>query len=456
MTASVNTLQAIRRALADHHTSSAALVSDAIARACDPGGEGVRAFLSVDTSAATERARELDRNPALAENAPLRGIPISIKDLLDVAGQPTWAASATMCDAEPAARDAEAVRRLRLAGAVLVGRTNLSEFAFSGVGTNPAFGTPRNPFDRAAARIPGGSSSGAAVSVADGMAAAAIGSDTGGSVRIPAALCGLAGFKPTQLRVPLDGVLPLSPTLDSVGPIAASIRCCASVDAVLTHNTAALRVPPLESVSVAVPRDVVLDDLDPDVAEAFTYALRVMRQAGCRITDVAWPELGEIRGMLQQGSIVAAEAYAWHRKRLQERGAQYDPRVRERLELGARMSAADYLDWLSFRRRLALSANRRLGEAMAWVMPTVPIVAPPIAPLLADAMLWSRVNAALLRNPMIANLIDGCSLTLPCHEPGNAPVGLMLTGTHGTDQDLLGLGVAIESLIRSYHGLTPD
>lgn len=452
----MKTLGAIRRQLTEPGTSSERVVAAALACATDPEGEGSRAFLFVDAEGALARARELDCDPAIAQCSPLRGMPVSIKDLLDVEGQVTRGASAAMSDARPAVHDAEVVRRLRLAGAVLVGRTNLSEFAFAAVGTNPAFGTPRNPYDRATGRIPGGSSSGAAVSVADGMAAAAIGSDTGGSVRIPAALCGLAGFKPTQTRVPLDGVLPLSPTLDSIGPIAPSIRCCATVNGILAQDMGDARPAELASLSLAVPSEVVLEDLEPAVSGAFTQALRTIRDAGCRVTEVGWPELRDIREMLQHGSIVAAEAYAWHRGRLQERGAQYDPRVRERLELGARMSASDYLDWLAFRRRLARSGQQRLGDAVAWIMPTVPIVAPAIAPLCADGTLWSNVNARLLRNPMIANLIDGCSLTLPCHARGEAPVGLMLTGIHGSDRDLLALGIAIEDLIRSSRGTTVE
>jgi aspartyl-tRNA(Asn)/glutamyl-tRNA(Gln) amidotransferase subunit A len=443
----LNTLRALKSALASGKTTSEAVVAQALARATDLHGEGRRVFVSIDVDAAFACAREVDRDRMLAPASPLRGVPVSVKDLLDVRGQVTRGASAAMADMPAARADARVIKRLRAAGAVLVGRTNMSEFAFSAVGTNPTFGTPRNPYDRGNGRIPGGSSSGAAVSVTDGMAAVAIGSDTGGSVRIPAALCGLAGFKPTQARVPVDGVLPLSPTLDSIGPIAPRLLDCAIMDGILANDVFEPRAVELRGLAFALPRDVVLDDLEAPVQHAFGRAVDRLRSAGSRVVEVDWPELLEIRGMLQAGSIVAAEAYAWHRARLQLLGDKYDPRVRERLEIGARMSAADYLDWLAFRGRLARSAKDRLGDCAAWIMPTVPIVAPAIRALESDAALWSHVNGALLRNPMIANLIDGCALTLPCHAPGAAPVGVMLTGIHRTDRDLLALGLAIEKRV---------
>src|SRR5579864_3980633 len=228
--------------LAAGRTSSRALVETALARIADPAGEGARTFTRVyaDRARAAADAQDQLRNAGYAASL-LAGLPVSIKDLFDVAGEQTLAGSKALDDRPPAARDAPVVARLRAAGAVLIGRTNMTEFAFSGVGINPHFGTPGNPHDRRL--IPGGSSSGAAVSVGDGAAIVAIGSDTGGSVRIPAALCGIVGFKPTKRRIPRGGVIPLSTTLDSIGPLANSVGCCAIADAVMAGEAPSAPAP---------------------------------------------------------------------------------------------------------------------------------------------------------------------------------------------------------------------
>ncbi len=442
------TIEHLAAELAAGRASAAALTEAALARAQDLAGEGARVFTVLDAGRARALAAASDALRAAGiVRSPLEGLPVSIKDLFDVAGQVTTAGSAVLKDAAPAARNAPVIDRLIAAGAVIVGRTNMTEFAFSGLGLNPHHGTPRNPWDRVGGgRIPGGSSSGAAVSVTDGMAVLALGSDTGGSVRIPSALCGLAGFKPTQRRVPLAGALPLSTSLDSVGPLAASVRCCAIADAVLAGEPP---VPPpardVQGARLAVPETVVLDDLDAAVAAAFERALARLSAAGARVVRIAVPEFAEFAPLHARGTLPAAEAWAWHRALLARAGDAYDPRVASRLRGGERMGAADYVDLLAARRRWIAQVEARIAGFDALLMPTVPCVAPRIdtlAPPRDEA--YSAANALLLRNPAFINFLDGCALSLPCHEDGQAPVGLTLAGRGGTDRDVLALGLGVE------------
>lgn len=443
------TLEQLADDLAAGRTSAVALAEAALARAHDPAGEGARVFtaLSPERALAAARASDLLRAAGVVRS-PLEGIPVSVKDLFDVAGEVTTAGSAVLRGAPPASANAPVIDRLLAAGAVLVGRTNMSEFAFSGVGLNPHYGTPKNPWDRASARIPGGSSSGAAVSVTDGMAAVAIGSDTGGSVRIPAALCGLAGFKPTQRRVPTAGALPLSTSLDSIGPLAASLRCCALTDAVLAG--APPRLPPEQPVAGArlgVPETVVLDGLDAAVASAFERTLSRLSAAGARLTRLALPEFAEFAALHARGSLAAAESWAWHRELLATRAAEYDARVVSRMRAGEQMGAADYIDLLVARRRWIEQVEARVAGFDALVLPTVPVLAPRIDELEASDQAFFAANGRILRNPALINFLDGCALSLPCHEPGAAPVGLMLAAPGGADRHLLGLGLGVERLL---------
>lgn len=444
----MKTLQQLSAALSRGETSSAAVVSEAVARIKDPNGEGSRTFLKVYATA-LEHARVTDRLRELgvAQTA-LAGVPVSIKDLFDVAGETTMGGSKVLTGAQPAAQDSPVVQRLRAAGAVLMGRTNMTEFAFAAVGLNPHYGTPRNPFDRATGRIPGGSSSGAAVSVSDRMSVVGIGSDTGGSIRVPAALCGLAGFKPTQRRIPREGVMPLSTTLDSIGTIAPTVACCAVVDAVLSGEEPAAPVMlPLEGLRIGVLRNYVLEALDDDVERAFERALSALARAGCRLIDIRFPELDRLPQFAGTGNIAAAEAYVWHRALVESRGDEYDPRIRDRVLRGAAMSAADYIELIEFRRVLMARSVAVWAPFDAIVMPTVPIIAPPLAVADRDDQTWGKINLALLRNPIIVNLIDGCALSIPCHRPGEAPVGLMIAGAAGTDPAILRVGMAVEGIV---------
>ncbi len=447
------TIESLAADLAAGRTSSVQLTRAALARAADPAGEGTRVFTRLDSERALALATASDalRGVGLVRS-PLEGLPVSVKDLFDIAGQTTCAGSVLLRDAPAATHNAPVVDRLLAAGAVIVGRTNMTEFAYSGLGLNPHHGTPRNPWDRATGRIPGGSSSGAAVSVSDGMAVVAVGSDTGGSVRIPSALCGLAGFKPTARRVPTQGALPLSTTLDSIGPLAASVRCCAIVDAVLAGEPVPASVPAalrdLRDVRLGVPTDVVLDDLDEPVGAAFEAACQCLARAGARIHRIAVPEFATLPALHAKGTLPAAEAWAWHRDHIERHAAAYDPRVVSRIQLGARITAADYIDLLAARQRWMAAVQARVAGFDALLMPTVPQIAPRIDRLVADEAAYVRANALMLRNPALINFLDGCALSLPCHAPGQAPVGLMLAGLADSDARILALGQAAEAALK--------
>jgi aspartyl-tRNA(Asn)/glutamyl-tRNA(Gln) amidotransferase subunit A len=434
---------------ASRQVTSRELVEEALAAIANPVGEGARAFTRVYAESARITADAIDRRRGSGAPAgPLNGIPISVKDLFDVAGEPTPAGSVVLADAAPAAADATVVARLRQAGAILMGRTNMTEFAFSALGINPHYGTPRNPFDRTSARIPGGSSSGGAISVTDGMAVGAIGSDTGGSIRMPAALCGLTGFKPTARRVSMTGVLPLSPSLDSVGPIAPTVECCSILDAVLSGT----EPQPLDRISVSdlrigVLQGYVLDALEAPVANAFSNALSILSRAGAQITDFDFPLLRKLPEWNQKGGFAAPESYAWHRSLIEEHGDRYDPRVRPRILRGKEMAAVDYVELLHHRQEIIAAAEQAFAGFDAVILPTVPRIAPRIADLEASEAAYYEANTALLRNPSIFNFLDGCALSIPCHLPGDPPVGLMVAGLGGWDAQVLRAGLAIETAL---------
>ncbi|HEY1935036.1 MAG TPA: amidase [Acetobacteraceae bacterium] len=442
----MRTLEHTAQALADGRTTSRALVEECLARIADPAGEGARAFIKVHADSARAMADAMDALRR-AGRAPGRyaGIPVCLKDLFDIAGEPTPAGSRALADAPPATDHAPVVRRMLAAGFVPVGRTTMTEFAFSGLGINPHYGTPLSPWDRAAGRIPGGSSSGTGVAVADEMAVAGLGTDTGGSCRIPAAFCGVVGYKPTARRVPIAGVLPLAPSLDSVGPLAPSVACCATIDAVLAGEPPAPRPPvPLAGLRLAVPENLVLDNVDITVAAAFDRALSALSRAGARIERTRFPEFEDILSVNAKGGFAASEGYAWHRPVLAAKGALYDPRIRMRIERGASMTAADYLDVANARTRLIAAFDARTSDYDCVLMPTVPIVAPRIADL-DDEREYNRTNMLILRNTAFGNFLDRCAISLPCHRPDEAPVGLMLMGETMGDARLFAIAAAVEA-----------
>ena len=439
-------------------TTSRALVETALERIAAEGGNGGHAFIALD---AERTRREADAQDALRRAgvrlSPLAGLPVSIKDLFDVAGEPTRAGSRVLDDAPPAAFDAPAVARLRRAGAVPLGRTNMSEFAFSGLGLNPWRGTPRSPWrDGDGARVAGGSSSGAAASVAGGMAAAGLGSDTGGSLRIPAAFCGLTGFKPTARRVPTDGVFPLSTTLDSIGAIAPSVACCALVDRVLAGlppdgDAASERPAEPKGLRLAVISNYVTEGMDAHVARMWEATLTRLSRAGMQITPLHLPLLEALPAINRFG-FSPIEAYATHRSRLPAHAQRYDARVLARIRLGETASAADYIDLLAARADAMAQARAALACFDAFLMPTVPIVPPTIAALEADPAHFAATNALVLRNPSVVNFLDGCAVSLPCAPRGEAPVGLSVAGLAESDAHVLSVAAAIESVLQGANG----
>jgi aspartyl-tRNA(Asn)/glutamyl-tRNA(Gln) amidotransferase subunit A len=444
----MRTLAQLVAELREGRTTSRELVERSLAAIADPAGEGARTFISVDQEGARAAADLADLQRRRGRSvSPLAGIPLSVKDIFDLAGEVTTAGSRVLAGGAPAGADAVAIARLKAAGLIVIGRTNMTEFAYSGVGLNPHYGTPRSPFDRATGRIPGGSSSGAGVSVADGMVSLAIGTDTGGSCRIPASYCGVVGYKPSHGRVPLTGCFPLSFSLDSIGPLARSVACCAAADALMAGDWDG-RVPhrPASGLRLLVLRDYVLDGLSHDVEKSFDRALAALAGAGARVADLAFPELRELPGLYAKGGILGAEALHVHRRRIAEQGRDYDPRVRARMELAEAVSAADYLDYLARRREMIQLFAERCAGADAVILPTTLNTAPAIAELAEDRD-YVKFNAMALRNTAVGNFLNGCAISLPMQLPGEAPCGLMALAPHGQDRALFAVAAALEDVL---------
>lgn len=443
------TLAALADDLDSGRTSARKLVDECLARIADASGEGMRTFIHVDKEAAIEAADAMDRlRKANAAPTPYAGIPVSIKDLFDIKGQVTRAGSRALEDSAPAEVDAPAVARLRRAGFIVIGRTNMTEFAYSGIGINPHYGTPKGAWQRNVGHVPGGSSSGAAVSVVDGMAHGALGTDTGGSCRIPAAYNGIVGFKPTQRRVPLEGGVPLSFTLDSFGPIARTAGCCAVLDAVLANEPIVpLRPRPIKGMRLAVPTTIALDELEGPVARTFERALETLSRQGALIERIEVPEFLDVAPMNAKGGFAAAESYAWHRYLIVSKGDVYDPRVSARILRGESLTAADYVDMLGARKSLIARATVRLAPYDALVLPTTANTPPRIADL-ADDQAFTKANLLSLRNCTLINMIDGCAISLPAHREGEVPVGLMLAASGGSDRRIFELAAGMEGVIR--------
>lgn len=470
MTKTVNpqTIESIAQQLDSGHLTATRLVEHALERVHETGGQGDRVFLEVYEQQALDAARASDllRQSGLKRSM-IEGVVISVKALFDVTGHVTTAGSVCLADRAPATHDAWVVQRLRAAGAIVLGSTNMTEFAFSGLGLNPHYGTPLGPFARhrdeatgqLTGRIPGGSSSGAAVSVSDGMAVAGIGTDTGGSVRIPAAFCGLIGFKPTAHRIPTQGMIPLSTALDSIGPIAHSVSCCAVLDQIMSgqqgHPFEAFASPELTpksltSLVLAIPKQLVFENADPIVTQTFMRACEVLQQSGVKIVEIDLPEFSEWFSVHAKKGLVAAQAWAWHARWVTERGHQYDPRVLSRLVGGQTVLASDYIESLALRQEWIERVKARIAPFDALVYPTVAIAAPELNPLIESDAHYNQTNALVLRNTAVINYFDGCSLSLPCHMMGQEPVGLMLSSHGGRDLSLLQTGLACEKVLNNF------
>ena len=419
----------------------------ALEKIVDPKGEGSRACLTIYREQAIGAADAADaRSRAGVSLGPLDGAIVTIKDLFDVAGEVTRAGSKLIAaEGKPATSDAPVVRRLRAAGAVIVAKTNMSEFAFSGIGANPHFGTPGNPADRK--RAPGGSTSGGAVAAADGMCEVTIGSDTGGSTRIPASLCGITGFKPSRRRIPTDGAFPLSYTLDSIGPMAKTVAACAHADAVMAKDEPQPFEPiPLGGLRIGIAQGAPIENLDATVGKRFPEALDRLEKAGARLSPQKLaPLLDQMNTVNAKGGIAPAEAFDVHRDRLARRGDEADPNIRLRIERAGKILAADYIDMLRERAALIRAMDARLADLDVLAMPTTPIVAPLLADV-ANQDEFFRQNAMVLRNTAIWNFFDTCAITLPLPREGALPTGLMLAARNGQDRRLLRIAASVERL----------
>jgi len=437
-----------RDGTADPATAAAAAL--AAARAADPA----IFTLLTPARAEAEAAASSGRHAAGAPLGPLDGVPVAWKDLFDLHGLATTAGSRVLADAPAAAADAEVVRRMTAAGAVCVGRTNMTEFAFSGLGLNPHFGTPANPHSPPGSpRIPGGSSSGSAVAVARGIVPVAIGSDTSGSVRIPAAFNGIVGFKPSSGRYPMAGVYPLSHSLDTVGVFACTVADVIAVDAALAEPAAPSVVPGAAiGARIVVPTNIVFDAAEPAVVAAFEAALARLALAGVAIERRPLPVLDEILALFAAtGTLVVAEAYEVLGDLVEtaETAARIDHRVVVRARLGSKLAPGARDTLLAARARFVAAAAADRGEGTFVAFPTVPIVAPEIAPLAADEETFFRVNALVLRNTMLASFLDWCGVSLPCGTgDGGLPAGFLLNGPPGGDGRLLGFAAGVEAIIR--------
>jgi aspartyl-tRNA(Asn)/glutamyl-tRNA(Gln) amidotransferase subunit A len=423
--------------------SARARVEAALARIADPAGEGARTCLTVYAESARAAADAADRRAkAGASLGPMDGVIVSLKDLFDVAGETTRAGSTALADEPPAIADAPVVQRLKAAGAVIIAKTNMTEFAFSGLGANPHYGTPGNPADRA--RVPGGSSSGAGAAVAYDFCEVAIGTDTGGSARIPAAMCGVVGFKPSRSRVPTDGAFPLSQTLDSIGPLARTVADCAKADAVMAGEAPwAIAATTVRGLKLGVAQGLPLRDLDATVSARFDAATQALAKAGVDLSEETFALFDDMAQVNATGSIVTIEAWFNHRARIAARGADYDPFVRARIETARNVTEAELAAKLAARADIVKAMDSRLAGLDAVIMPTTPIVAPLMSEI-ATLEGWTAKNGLMLRNTAIANFFDLCAVSLPIPRGGGLNAGLMIVARNGQDRQLLAMAEGIE------------
>ena len=432
------------------------LVENCLAAIDDPDGEGQRAFISTYHDRARQQADMIDHARKQGWAVPkFAGIPLSVKDLFDEAGIVTKAGSIVLKDAAPASQDAIVVARLKAAGFIVIGRTNMTEFAFSGLGTNAHYGTPRSPFERdpknpKIGRVAGGSSSGSAVSISDQMAVATIGSDTGGSTRAPAAFCGIVGFKPTTDRMPGTGIFPLSTSFDAAGPMGTSVDCCAILDSLMAGKDGNTEPPfPVKNLRLAIPVGYLFDDLDDHVAQCFAAAIKALSAAGAIIEEMPIAPIEAMRPSNNTKSIVAAEAYALHCDRLKSDAvAQYDPYIAHRLAGGHDISTTDYINMFAARKKVWADVQTMTQHFDALVLPTSPAL-PPTLDTLDSIAAKTAINARCLRNTSLSNYLDQPTITLPCHGAGTAPVGISLMGPRLHDRRLFAIAAGVEKILNA-------
>jgi amidase/aspartyl-tRNA(Asn)/glutamyl-tRNA(Gln) amidotransferase subunit A len=393
-------------------------------------------------------------------NAPLKGLAFSVKDLFDVAGSPTLAGSVVLKGAPVAKSDCPAVARMNQAGGAFLGRTNMVEFAFSGIGNNPHYGTPaawdavsdQAVLSDGQGHVPGGSSSGAAVSVSTGAAFIGLGSDTGGSIRIPAALNGIVGFKNTARLVPTVGAVPLSTTMDTVCAMTRSVRDAIFAHEILASRKVARAARSLSSYRLAVPTQLMLDGMSSGVQKAWERSLSKLSQSGAQLVEIPLNEINELAGLLLNATFSAAESFTWHRHLLAKGEAQYDPRVAARILRGGSIKAYEYLDLQRGRDIWIAKMQSILNQFDAALSPTTPIEGPTLASVAPGAErdeAFFAANGLLLRNTSVVNMLDGCALSLPMHQAGELPTSLMIWQGPMKDDAVLNISLAIESALRS-------
>lgn len=409
-------------------------------------------FITVTADRARNEARAAAERYAKGRPlSALDGVPIAWKDLFDVAGAPTTAASLLYRDSAAKDRDLKCVANAAAAGMVCLGKLNMTEFAYSGLGLNPHYGTPVNPNDDKVHRSPGGSSSGSGTVVASGLSPCAIGTDTGGSVRIPASLNGVYGYKTSEGRIDKEGLIPLSRTLDTIGPLARSVEDCILLDMVLRGAVAAdTRRLDLDKLTIIVPENLVLDSCEPAVLENFEQSIRLLERAGARIERRNVPELDEVAVLTaEHGSLTTAESYhEYHALVDTEEGAKIDARVVHRIKQGGRMSANDLL-YIQDTRKSTMASIAKSLEGALLAMPTTPVTAPEIAPLEADMDLFHEVNLKVLGNTMIGNFLGFCGLAIPNgRDSKGLPTSILFSAPHGQDDFLLGHGLEIDRVLR--------
>jgi aspartyl-tRNA(Asn)/glutamyl-tRNA(Gln) amidotransferase subunit A len=446
-------LRELSRALRSGQTSARQLVDAALERA----HQSKSVFTSINPGL-VHLADTIDQTGRKSQTlTPLAGIPIALKDLFNIRNEVTLAGSIVRkhyAQAEDA--DAEVVAPLRAAGLLFFGRTNMSEFAYSGIGMNAHYGTPLSIWDRTSGRLPGGSSSGSAVAVAEGIVCASLGSDTAGSCRIPAAFNGVVGVKPSYGRMSLTGIYPLSPTLDAPGPIAIDVDSCFILDQLMSGRAKPadelpnLQPAELNQLRLVIPEARVMNDLDAEVRTAFEAAVEALRAAGVNIRQQSLPLLDDCDDLFIERPVVVREVWDHHRSMLEQYFDEYDPFVGTRLRLGANISDEEQQSRYQARDQLVSAFEREFAEiqADALIYPTVACVPPAIAETEDDENA-RRVNLRCLRNTATVNYFNGCAISLPCHRTGEAPVGLMLSAANGQDEPLYRIAAAIEAALGS-------
>jgi aspartyl-tRNA(Asn)/glutamyl-tRNA(Gln) amidotransferase subunit A len=446
-------LRELSAALRAGQTSARQLVDAALERA----HQSKSVFISINPGL-VHLANTIDHTGKKTQAlTPLAGIPIALKDLFNIRNEVTLAGSIVRkhyAQAEDA--DAEVVAPLRAAGLLFFGRTNMSEFAYSGIGMNAHYGTPLSIWDRTTGRLPGGSSSGSAVAVAEGIVCASLGSDTAGSCRIPAAFNGVVGVKPSYGRMSLTGIYPLSPTLDAPGPIAIDVDSCFILDQLMSGRAKPadelprLQPAELNQLRLVIPEARVMNDLDAEVRTAFEAAVETLRAAGVNIRQQSLSLLDDCDDLFVERPIVVREAWDHHRSMLEQHFDEYDPFVGTRLRLGANISDQEQQSRYQARDQLVAAFEREFAElqADALIYPTVACVPPAIAETEDDENA-RRVNLRCLRNTATVNYFNGCAISLPCHREGEAPVGLMLSAANGQDEPLFRIAAAIEATLGS-------